>query len=239
MAAAAVVSPSNIFLRFHFDPDPCTSIMIQPPRISLTYSELQSKTLPLSFPMWLSPFSVSSLSNLVCAIIRSLPPAFPPATSLPTVAAAFSTPLLAFSTWELTFSTSQNTTPKTTTKSTQKTGSPPPLTPPKKKKQNSEKLTESSRPKRREDKATKTKETQNETHTPPNTGYLQEKGGRETSSGSARRAPRKSRKQGFESGSTSNKPNKGFPPTPSPWPKIMISDVGRHAATGVPQSTQK
>ncbi|CAK9871736.1 unnamed protein product [Sphagnum jensenii] len=109
MAAATVVSPSTIFFRFHFDPDPCTGIMIQPPRISLTYSELQSKTLPLSFPLWSPPFSVSSLSNLVCAIIRSLPPAFPPATSLPTAAAAFST-------WELTFSNSQTSTPKTTTK---------------------------------------------------------------------------------------------------------------------------
>jgi hypothetical protein len=47
---------------------------------------------------------------------------------------------------------------------------PPPR---KKKKKNSEKLTESSRSRRREDKATKTKETRNEnTHTPPNTGYL-------------------------------------------------------------------
>lgn len=216
MAAATVVSPSTIFFRFHFDPDPCTGIMIQPPRISLTYSELQSKTLPLSFPLWSPPFSVSSLSNLVCAIIRSLPPAFPPATSLPTAAAAFSTPLLAFSTWELTFSNSQTSTPKTTTKIYTENRKPSaPHTSKKKKK--SEKLTESSRPRRREDKATKTKETQNETHTHTQTrATYQEKGGRETSSGRARRAPRESRKQGFESGSTSNKPNKGFPPTPSP-----------------------
>ncbi len=219
MAAAAVVSPSTNFFRFHFDPDPCTSMMIQPPRISLTYSELQSKTLPLSFPMRSSPFSVSSLSNLVCAMIRYLPPAFPLVSSLPTAAAAFSTPLLPFSTWELTFSTSQTTTPKTTTKiytENRKTLRPP--TPPKKKK-NSEKLTESSRPRRREDKATKTKETQNETHAHTHTqtrATYQEKGGRETSSGDARRAPRESRKQGFESGSTSNKPNKGVTPTPSP-----------------------
>ncbi|CAK9216180.1 unnamed protein product [Sphagnum troendelagicum] len=217
MAAATVVSPSTIFFRFHFDPDPCTGIMIQPPRISLTYSELQSKTLPLSFPLWSPPFSVSSLTNLVCAIIRSLPPAFPPATSLPTAAAAFSTPLIAFSTWELTFSNSQTSTPKTTTKNLhrkQEALRPSPL---QEKKKKSEKLTESSRPRRREDKATKTKETQNETHTHTQTrATYQEKGGRETSSGRARRAPRESRKQGFESGSTSNKPNKGFPPTPSP-----------------------
>jgi hypothetical protein len=113
----------------------------------------------------------------VCAIIRSLPPAFPPATSLPTAAAAFSTPLLAFSTWELTFSNSQTSTPKTTTKIYTENRKPSaPHTSKKKKK--SEKLTESSRPRRREDKATKTKETQNETHTHTrtrtrtNTGYL-------------------------------------------------------------------